>query len=133
MAETIKIAIIDDDWGMREAIKTLTETVGLCAEGFSSAEEFLSSPGAHDSKCLILDVRMPGISGFELQHRLAEDNRRIPIIFMTAYYSEAERARAIEAGAVAFLQKPFSEQTLFNAIHSALLAYRSSTFLVILD
>ena len=69
---------------------------------------------------------MPGMSGFELQRRLAKDNCRIPIIFMTAYYSEAERARAIEAGAVDFLQKPFGEQALFNAIQSALSTYRSA-------
>lgn len=74
---------------------------------------------------------MPGMSGFELQRRLAKDNCRIPIIFMTAYYSEAQRARAIEAGAVDFLQKPFGEQALFNAIQSALSTYRSSTALVI--
>ena len=131
MAEIVKIAIVDDDWAMREAIKTLVETVGLSAEGFSSAAEFLSSPHAQDAQCLILDVRMPGVSGFELQRRLAKDNCRIPIIFMTAYDSEAERARAIEAGAVAFLPKPFREQALFNAIQLALLAYRKSTALMI--
>ena len=124
MVKTVKIAIVDDDRAMREAIKTLVETVGLSAEGFSSAKEFLSSQHAQDSQCLILDVRMPGMSGFELQRRLAKDNCRIPIIFMTAYYSEAERARAIEAGAVDFLQKPFGEQALFNAIQSALSTYR---------
>jgi FixJ family two-component response regulator len=127
MAETVKIAIVDDDWAMREAIKTLVETIGLSPEGFSSAEEFLSSQHAQDSQCLILDARMPGMSGFELQRRLAKDNCRIPIIFITAYYSEAERARAIEAGAVDFLQKPFREQDLFNAIQSALLTCRKST------
>jgi two-component system, LuxR family, response regulator FixJ len=126
MAETVKIAIVDDDWGMREAIKTLVETVGLSTEGFSSAQEFLSSQHAQDSQCLILDVRIPGMSGFELQRHLVKHNCRIPIIFMTAYYSETERARAIEACAVDFLQKPFDEQALFNAIQSALLTYRSS-------
>jgi FixJ family two-component response regulator len=131
MAKTVKLAIVDDDRAMREAIKTLVETVGFCAEGFSSAEEFLSSQHAQDSQCLILDVRMPRMSGFELQRRLAKDNCRIPIIFMTAYYSEAERARAIEAGARDLLQKPFGEQALFNAIQSALLTYRKSTTLVI--
>jgi FixJ family two-component response regulator len=133
MAETVKIAIIDDDWAMREAIKTLVETVGLSAEGFSSAEEFLSSQHAQDSQCLILDAHMPGMSGFELQRHLAKHNCRIPIIFMTACYSETERARAIEAGAIAFLQKPFGEQALFSAIQSALFAYRKSTALVIHD
>ena len=125
MAEAVKIAIVDDDRSMREAIKTLVETVGLRAEGFSSAEEFLSCQRAQDSECLILDVRMPGMNGFELQRHLAKDNCRIPVIFMTAYDSETERARAIEAGAIAFLQKPFSERDLFNALQSALLTYRS--------
>jgi FixJ family two-component response regulator len=133
MGETIRIAIVDDDWAMREAIKTLIETVGLSAEGFCSAEEFLNAQGAQGSQCLILDVRMPGMSGFELQRLLAQDDCRIQIIFMTAYGSEAERARAIEADAVAFGQKPFSEQDLFNAIQSALSTYRSSTALVIHD
>ena len=123
--DPVKIAIVDDDGAMREAIKTLVETVGLSAEGFSSAEEFLSSQHAQHSQCLILDIRMPGMGGFELQRRLANDNCRIPIVFMAAYYSEAERARAIEAGAVDFLQKPFREQHLFNAIRSALSTYRS--------
>ena len=132
MAETVKIAIVDDDWAMRGAIKTLVETVGLSAQGFSSAEEFLSSRHAQDSQCLILDVHMPGMSGLELQRRLAKQNCRVPIIFMTAYHNEAERARAIEAGAVDFLEKPFGEQALFHAIQVALLAYRKSTaFLVI--
>jgi FixJ family two-component response regulator len=133
MAKTVKIAIIDDDRAMREAIKTLVETVGLCAEGFSSAEEFLSSQHVQDSQCLILDVRMPGMNGFELQRRLAKDNCRIPIILITAYYSDPERARAIEVGAVDFLQKPFREQDLFNAIQSALSTYSSSTALVLYD
>ena len=133
MAETVKIAIVDDDWAMREAIKTLVETVGLSAEGFSSAEEFLSSQHAQDSKCLILDAHLPRMSGFGLQRYLAEHNCRVPIVFITAYYSEAERASAIEAGAVDFLQKPFGEQDLFNAIQSALLAYRKSTVLAIRD
>ena len=121
MAEALKIAIVDDDWAMREAVKTLVETVGLSAEGFSSAEAFLSSSQAWHSKCLVLDVCMPGMNGFELQRRLSADNCPIPIIFITAHYNDAERARAIAAGAVAFLEKPFSEHDLFNAIQSALM------------
>lgn len=133
MAEAFQIAIVDDDWAMREAIKTLVETVGLSAEGFPSAEAFLSSSHARDSSCLILDVQMPGMNGFELQRRLAADRCPIPIIFITAHYSDAERARAIAAGAVDFLQKPFSEHDLFNAIRSAVLVYTSGTGLVIRD
>jgi FixJ family two-component response regulator len=126
VAETIKISIVDDDKSMREAIKTLVELGGLSVESFSSAEEFLSSGSSQDSACLILDVRMPGMNGFELQRRLAQVNHSVPIIFITAHYSEEERARALEAGAVDYLQKPFSEMALLNAINSALVIQRSS-------
>ena len=120
MVETTKIAIVDDDQEIREAITTLVETVGLRAEGFSSAEEFLSSPQAQDSACLILDVRMPGMSGLELQRRLVAAHCSIPIIFITAYADEDVRARALAAGAVAFLSKPCSEEELLRAIQTAL-------------
>lgn len=80
MDETVKMAIVDDNWAMREAIKTLVEAVGLCAEGLPSAAEFLSSSHAQDLKCLILDIRMPGMSAFDLQRHLAMRNCRIPII-----------------------------------------------------
>jgi FixJ family two-component response regulator len=120
MAETAKIAIVDDDQEIREAITTLVETVGLRAEGFSSAEEFLSSPQAQDAACLILDVRMPGMSGFELQRQLVAANWRIPIIFVTAYADEDVRVRALAAGAVAVLSKPCREEDLLRAIQTAL-------------
>ena len=120
MAETAKIAIVDDDQDIREAITTLVETVGLRAEGFASAEEFLSSPQAQDSACLLLDVRMPGMSGFELQRQLGAANWRIPIIFITAYADDDVRARALAAGAVAVLSKPCHEAELLQAIEVAL-------------
>jgi|SRR5262245_15583736 len=120
VAESIKISVVDDDESMRKAIKTLVELVGIRVEGFSSAEEFLSTNSNHDSACLILDVRMPGISGFQLQNLLARIKNPVPIIFITAQYSEEERARAIEAGAIEYLQKPFSEKVLLNAIRLAL-------------
>jgi FixJ family two-component response regulator len=120
VAESIKISLVDDDESMRKAIKTLIELVGIRVEVFSSAEEFLSSGCFQDSACLILDVRMPGISGFELQGLLARSNYPVPIIFITAHYSEEDRARAIEAGAIEYLQKPFSERALLDAISSAL-------------
>jgi two-component system, LuxR family, response regulator FixJ len=126
VAESIKISIVDDDESMRKAIKTLVELVGIRVESFSSAEEFLSSNSLQDSACLILDVRMPGISGLELQERLARVNHSVPIIFITAHYSEEERARAIEAGAIEYLQKPFSEKALLTAISSALAIESSS-------
>ena len=120
MAETAKIAIVDDDQEIREAITTLVETVGLRAEGFSSAEEFLRAPQAPDAACLILDVRMPGMSGLELQRQLVATHWRIPIIFVTAYADEAVRVRALAAGAVTVLAKPCREEDLLRAIQTAL-------------
>src|SRR5688572_18343716 len=121
MNETVTIAIVENDEAMREAIKILMETVGFSVVCFASAEAFLSSQHVQSAACLILDMCMPGMSGLELQRRLAQDYFCIPIIFMTADYSEAERAKAMADGAVDILQKPFSEETLFDAIQSALL------------
>jgi FixJ family two-component response regulator len=115
-----RISIVDDDESMREAIKTLIRSIGLSVEEFSSAEDFLYSGRSQVVDCLILDIRMVGLGGLELQRRLAADNRRIPIVFITAHYSEEERKRAMEAGAVDFLSKPFTEQELLNAISASL-------------
>jgi len=115
-----RISIVDDDESMREAIKTLIRSIGLSVEEFSSAEDFLYSGRSQVLYCLILDIRMVGLGGLELQRRLAADNRRIPIVFITAHYSEEERTRAMEAGAVDFLSKPFAEQELLNAISASL-------------
>ena len=120
VAESARISIVDDDESMREAIKTLIVSMGLSVEEFSSAEDFLNSGRFQDSDCLILDVRMPGLNGLELQRRLAADNSRVPIVFITAHYSEEERARAMEAGAVDFLSKPFTEKELLKAIRASL-------------
>ena len=133
VVEPIKISIVDDDESMRKAIKTLVELMGIKVEGFSSAEEFLSSNSSMNSACLILDVRMPGISGFELQRILTRVNHPVPIIFITADYSERERTRAIAAGAIEYLQKPFSEKALLNAISSALGFVKSKSASEILD
>ena len=120
ITEGSRISIVDDDESMREAIKTLIGSMGgLNIEEFSSAEDFLNSDQA-PVDCLILDVRMPGLSGLELQRRLVADNRSLPIVFITAHYVEQERMRAMEAGAVAFLSKPFTEQELLNAINASL-------------
>ena len=120
ITEGLKISIVDDDESMREAIKTLIGSMGaLNIEEFSSAEDFLNSDQS-PVDCLILDVRMPGLSGLELQRRLVADNRRLPIVFITAHYVEQERMRAMEAGAIAFLSKPFTEQELLNAINASL-------------
>src|SRR6266540_3467117 len=115
-----KISVVDDDESMREAIKALIGSMGLSVEDFSSAEDFLNSGRSQVFDCLILDVMMPGLSGLDLQQRLRADNQLVPIIFMTAHYSERERTRAMEAGAVDFLSKPFTEQELFFAIDASL-------------
>ncbi len=120
VAEGARISIVDDDESMRDAINTLVEAMGLSVEEFSSAEDFLNSGRSQVCDCLILDVRMPGLSGLELQRRLAADHCAVPIVFITAHYSEEERTRAIEAGAVDFLSKPFTEQELLKAIDASL-------------
>ena len=119
VAEGTRISIVDDDESMREAIKTLIGSMGSDVDEFSSADDFLHSPPSQVD-CLILDVRMPGFSGLELQRRLVADKRRVPIVFITAHYLEEERKRAMEAGAVAFLSKPFTERELLNAISASL-------------
>ncbi len=124
VAEGARISIVDDDESMREAIKTLIGSMGLSVEEFSSAEDFLNSRRSQDSDCLILDVRMPGLGGLELQRRLAADNCHIPIVFITAHYNEEERKRAMQAGAVDFLRKPFTEQELLKAIDASLAIHK---------
>ena len=114
------ISIIDDDDALRSSLENLIRSVGLRAHGFSSAGAFLSSNQVHETCCLVLDVRMPGMSGPELQRQLAAANSHIPIVFITAHEDEAQRAQALEAGAVAFLHKPFYEEELLNAIDAAL-------------
>jgi FixJ family two-component response regulator len=117
-----RIAIVDDDESMREAIETLIRSMGLSAKAFSSAEDFLTSSLARVFDCLILDVRMPGMTGVELQRQLISENRAIPIVFITAYYREEDRTKAIQAGAVDFLSKPFTERELLDAITRSLTA-----------
>ena len=113
------VAIVDDDEGMREAIKSLLASAGFMAESFSSAEEFLNSTRLSETSCLILDVQMPGVNGLELQSQLDREHRRIPIIFITAHANQEARSEAMRAGAVAFLEKPFSEESLMHALRSA--------------
>ena len=114
------ISIVDDDDAHRSSLENLIRSVGLRAQGFSSAEAFLSSNHPHDTRCLVLDVRMPGMSGLELQRQMAVANSHIPIIFITAHEDDGQRSQALEAGAVAFLHKPFYEEELLNAIDAAL-------------
>src|SRR5580658_2464161 len=103
------IAIVDDDESIREATTNLLKSYRFRAAAFSSAEEFLNSSLVEKTKCLLLDLAMPGMSGLELQRRLAAERRRIPIIFITAHVSPEVRAQALREGAVAFLPKPFNE------------------------
>lgn len=120
-----RISIVDDDESMREAVKALITSMGLSAEDFSSAEAFLNSGCSRSCDCLILDVRMPGLNGLELQRRLAADHCPIPIVFMTALYVEEVRTKAMEAGAVDFLRKPFTEKELVNAIGKSLALHKT--------
>jgi FixJ family two-component response regulator len=114
------ISIVDDDDALRSALENLMRSAGLRAQGFSSAEAFLRSEQLHETGCLILDVRMPGMSGLELQRQMAVGNSHIPVIFLTAYAADNRRNQALEAGAAAFLYKPFQEGELLNAIDAAL-------------
>ena len=114
------ISVVDDDPSVVEATVSLLESVGFAAAGFGSAEGFLNSPQLHRTACLILDVRMPGMGGFELQRRLEAEKNRTPIIFITAHGDRDISAEAFRRGAVAFLRKPFSQESLLDAVHSAL-------------
>lgn len=113
------ISIVDDDPAVRDALSRLMDSAGLAAEAFTSAEEFLASPSRARTTCLILDVRMPGIDGLELQRRLVASGWEVPIIFISAHADEQVRARALEAGAVAFFEKPFNSVALLEAISTA--------------
>jgi FixJ family two-component response regulator len=114
------ISIVDDDRSVVEATVSLIQSVGFRAKGFLSAEQFLSSRQLRQTACLILDVRMPGIGGLELGRRLAAGGHRIPIIFMTAHGGDDVSTQAFQAGAVEFLIKPFSQESLVRAVSSAL-------------
>ena len=116
------IAIVDDDDAVREAMKTLVRSLGYHASTFGSADEFLKSEQVHDTSCLITDVQMPGLSGLDLQDRLIAGGHRIPIIFITGYPDENVRARAMKAGAVAFLSKPVNPDHLLGYLGKALKA-----------
>jgi FixJ family two-component response regulator len=119
-AESLLVAIVDDDASMRNSTRRLIRSFGFRAEAFASGREFLDSGCLTETACLILDVQMPGMDGWELQRLLANANHRIPIIFVTAYASDDEQRRATRAGAVDFLRKPVSEQALISAIQAVL-------------
>jgi FixJ family two-component response regulator len=114
------VFVIDDDESMREALRSLIRSVGLSVETFASAHEFLERERPDVAACLILDVRMPGLSGLDLQRDLTEANIHIPIIFITGHGDIPMSVRAMKAGAVEFLTKPFRDQDLLDAIQQAL-------------
>jgi len=114
------IAIVDDDDALRNSLDNLLRSVGFRVQGFSSAEAFLQAQPAPETACLILDVRLPGMNGLALQRQLVAAHWGMPIIFVTAYADDDVRARALAAGAVAFLSKPCREEELLQAIEAAL-------------
>jgi FixJ family two-component response regulator len=120
MSNDTMVFVIDDDESVRESLKSLLRSVGLGVETFASAQEFMQSKRPDVPACLILDVRMPGLSGLDLQRDLAEANIQIPIIFITGHGDIPMSVRAMKAGAVEFLTKPFRDQDLLDAIQQAL-------------
>ena len=114
------VAIVDDDDSVRSALQGLMKEAGLPAMAYASAEEFLQSGHQQQAACLIADIRMPGMSGLELQARLNTGRRRIPIIFITAHGDEDMRLQALRAGAVEFLAKPFDDEILLDSVRAAL-------------
>jgi FixJ family two-component response regulator len=124
MSERPLIAVVDDDASMRGALERLLRLEGFRTVAFASAEDFLHAGLLQDTACLIVDVRMPQMSGLELQRQLAMTHCPIPLIFITAHGDEVARAQALRAGAVDFLYKPFRDEALLGAIRSALRSSR---------
>ena len=118
--KTKLVAILDDDDSVRSALQGLLKAVGLPAQAFASAEELLKSGQQHQIACLIADIRMPGMSGLELQAQLNAERCRIPIIFITAHGDAKMRMQALRAGAVEFLAKPFDDEALLESVRAAL-------------
>ena len=120
LPKTGVITIVDDDEPLREALGSVLKAAGFVTDAFASAEEFLDSPQRSKTSCLILDVRLPGISGIELQRRLLDANSDFPVIFVTAHGDGALRDLVLKAGAAGFLNKPVRSETLLKEIHAAL-------------
>ena len=120
MTKRSLVSVVDDSESVRESLPDLLRQAGYDVQTFASAEAFLSSAGTTETTCLILDVRMPGMSGPDLQEELRREDRPIPIIFITAHGDEATRSRLVSRGAVACLFKPFSDTALLEAIELAL-------------
>src|SRR6476660_9101653 len=120
------VFIVDDDRSMRQAIQDLVESVGLRAEAFATGQDFLRKQRTSDPSCLVLDVRLPQMSGLDLQRQLADTDVQIPIVFITAHGDIPMSVRALKSGAVEFLTKPFRDQDLLDAIQQALLRDRAA-------
>jgi FixJ family two-component response regulator len=114
------VSVVDDDESVRESLPDLLRELGFEVEAFAAAEEFLASDSVGKTRCLILDIAMPGMSGPDLQRELARRGQHIPIVFITAHRDESVRPRALEQGAVECLFKPFSETALLGALDAAL-------------
>ena len=114
------VAIVDDDRSVQMALKDLMESAGLAARCFGSAEEFLQWDHRNDTACLVADIRMPGMSGLELQAKLKAEGSRIPIIFITAHGDTKMKMQAMKEGAVEFLSKPFDDEVLLEKVRPAL-------------
>lgn len=114
------VAVVDDDESVRESLPDLIREFGFAAHAFSSAEQFLASDIVSQTKCLVLDIAMPGMSGLDLQRQLKGRETAIPVIFITAQKEETLRTRAFEQGAAGFLPKPFSDTSLLEALKAAL-------------
>ena len=120
MPEDLVVSIVDDDVSVRRSTQRLLRSSGFRAEAFASAEEFLNSKSAAETACLILDLRMPGMNGLELQRRLSQNGNSVPIIFLSAQASEEDERSALRSGAVQFLRKPVSKEALLSGIRDAL-------------
>jgi FixJ family two-component response regulator len=121
------ISVVDDDASVRAATDNLLRSLGYAVCTFVSAEEFLRSAHLDDTSCVIADVQMPGMSGVDLQARLLSQGYRVPFIFITAFPEKTIRARALKAGAICFLTKPFDRQTLIRCLDTALEGHRGGT------
>jgi FixJ family two-component response regulator len=120
ITENKAVAIVDDDEAVRVALEGLLRSAGLTARAFESAEEFINSGQQRQIACLISDIRMPGMSGLELQAKLNVEGCRIPIVFITAHGDAKMRMQALRAGAVEFLAKPFDDEALLESVRAAL-------------
>ena len=127
MANVPLISVVDDDESVRESLDGLFRSVGFAVRVFASAEEFLNWNHLCDTDCLLLDVRMPGMSGIELHRHLVANHCEVPVVFITAHGSEqGVRSQALQNGAVDYLIKPLSEDTVLNAVHKAFSANRNT-------